>query len=41
MKVTIIKGPNFKETEERAYDLLYKIISEKVKEEEKKKRPKI
>lgn len=35
MKVTIIKGPYFEETENRAHKLLYEIIMKKVNEEKK------
>ena len=38
MKVTIIKGPHFAECEKRAYELLYKIISKEVKEENLKQK---
>jgi hypothetical protein len=35
MKVTIIKGPLFEQRKEQAYELLYKIIKDEVKEKSK------
>ncbi|WP_258535759.1 hypothetical protein [Bacillus sp. 03113] len=36
MKVRIIKGPHFATTEKKVHEILYKFMSEKVKEEMKK-----
>lgn len=36
MKVNIIKGPLFEKRQEQAYELLYQIISNKVKAEQEK-----
>lgn len=33
MKVTIVKGPLFEHQEKKAHELLYHMISQKVKEE--------
>ncbi|WP_445506643.1 hypothetical protein [Niallia sp. 03190] len=34
MKVTIIKVPNFEQAEKKAHELLYRIISKKIQENE-------
>jgi hypothetical protein len=36
MKVVIIKGPNFNQTEKKVYEYLHKILTQKAKESENK-----
>jgi hypothetical protein len=36
MKAVIIKGPEFKQTEKKVYEYLYKILTQKAKESENK-----